>query len=112
MARVMPFKRTLPRVGHTVTVAVGQPLDLGHITCRCNQPGEQQTAGTQGLRRNNDALSSKGVLSSILPAETSTSRCMCPTSHPGAANEVTWGPVRSLCPLVGLSRQPLNASHN
>ncbi|KAF6249537.1 hypothetical protein COO60DRAFT_950041 [Scenedesmus sp. NREL 46B-D3] len=42
MARVMPFKSSLPRAGHTVTVAVGQPLDLGHITCRCNQPDEDQ----------------------------------------------------------------------
>lgn len=39
MSRVMPFKSSLPRVGQTVVVAVGQPLDLSHITCRCNQPG-------------------------------------------------------------------------
>ncbi|WIA19154.1 hypothetical protein OEZ85_003802 [Tetradesmus obliquus] len=38
MSRVMPFKSAVPRAGHTVTVAVGQPLELGHITCRCNQP--------------------------------------------------------------------------
>lgn len=39
MARVMPFKHTLPGVGHSVEVAVGQPVDLAHITCRCNQQG-------------------------------------------------------------------------
>jgi hypothetical protein len=41
MARVLPFKATLPRVGHDIQVAVGEPLDLSHITCRCNQPGRR-----------------------------------------------------------------------
>lgn len=42
MARVMPYYGSTPGVGNTVTVVVGQPVDLGHITCRCNQPGEDQ----------------------------------------------------------------------
>ncbi|WIA39432.1 hypothetical protein OEZ86_005534 [Tetradesmus obliquus] len=44
MSRVMPFKSAVPRAGHTVTVAVGQPLELGHITCRCNQPAAAAAA--------------------------------------------------------------------
>lgn len=43
MSRVMPFKSMIPRIGQEVVVAVGQPLDLGHITCRCNQPGAHCT---------------------------------------------------------------------
>lgn len=39
MGSVMPFKSIRPRLGNEIVVAVGQPLDLSHITCRCNQPG-------------------------------------------------------------------------
>ena len=35
MARVMPYLTTLPRAGHDVTVVVGEPVDLSHVTCRC-----------------------------------------------------------------------------
>eukprot|EP00878_Enallax_costatus_P027630 GHUV01029767.1.p2 GENE.GHUV01029767.1~~GHUV01029767.1.p2 ORF type:complete len:197 (+),score=63.15 GHUV01029767.1:595-1185(+) len=42
MARVMPFKHSVPGVGHSVEVAVGQPLDISNITCRCNQRGHDQ----------------------------------------------------------------------
>lgn len=34
MARVVPYLTSLPRVGNEVSVVVGEPLDLGHITCR------------------------------------------------------------------------------
>lgn len=50
MARVMPLKRSLPGVGHTVEVAVGQPLDISNITCRCNQQGEHKQAVQQQPR--------------------------------------------------------------
>ncbi len=42
MAAVLPMKSMLPRVGHKVVVQVGQPLDVSHISCRCNQAGEEQ----------------------------------------------------------------------
>ncbi len=39
MGRVMRFKAMVPRVGHTVDVVVGEPVDLSHITCRCGKKG-------------------------------------------------------------------------
>eukprot|EP00877_Chromochloris_zofingiensis_P009947 jgi/Chrzof1/5205/Cz15g16090.t1 len=42
MGRVMPYRSMLPRIGHTVHVVVGEPVDLSHVTCRCNQPGQDQ----------------------------------------------------------------------
>jgi hypothetical protein len=47
MARVMPFKSTLPRPGNAVHVAIGEPLELEHITCRCGAPGACTGAATQ-----------------------------------------------------------------
>ncbi|KAK9837621.1 hypothetical protein WJX74_001596 [Apatococcus lobatus] len=37
MGRVLPKGSVVPRVGHEVTVLVGEPIDLSDITCRCNQ---------------------------------------------------------------------------
>lgn len=43
MGYVKPKGTAAPHpAGATVEVLVGQPLDLSHITCRCNQPGEDQ----------------------------------------------------------------------
>lgn len=42
MGAVLPMKSMVPRVGHKVVVQVGRPLDLAHISCRCNQAGEDQ----------------------------------------------------------------------
>eukprot|EP00887_Chlorella_sp_A99_P007893 scaffold20.g7893.t1 len=44
MGRVLPKRGRLPRAGNHVHVVVGQPLDLRDVTCRCNQPGENQQA--------------------------------------------------------------------
>ncbi|GBG00037.1 phosphate acyltransferase [Raphidocelis subcapitata] len=43
MGRVVPYLSALPRAGNEVAVVVGEPLDLSAVTCRCNQPGEEQT---------------------------------------------------------------------
>jgi hypothetical protein len=40
MGRVMPYRAKVPGVGHTVHVAIGEPIDLSHITCRCYKQGE------------------------------------------------------------------------
>ncbi|KAG1667040.1 hypothetical protein FOA52_000401 [Chlamydomonas sp. UWO 241] len=41
MGSVLPINTPyLPRFGHTVSVTVGQPLDLSDLTCRCHAPGE------------------------------------------------------------------------
>ena len=42
MGRVLPKGSIIPRVGHEVTVLVGEPIDLSDITCRCNQRGIDQ----------------------------------------------------------------------
>jgi hypothetical protein len=34
MAHVMPYFSSVPRFGNEVTVVVGEPLDLGAVTCR------------------------------------------------------------------------------
>ncbi len=44
MGEVMPWKARFPRPGNHVTVVVGEPVDLSHITCRCNREGEDQGA--------------------------------------------------------------------
>lgn len=42
MGEVMPRHAWIPRVGKTVEVVVGEPLDLSDLTCRCNIKGEDQ----------------------------------------------------------------------
>ncbi len=42
MASVLPIDSNVPRLGHEVTVTVGQPLDVSDITCRCHVKGEDQ----------------------------------------------------------------------
>lgn len=42
MGDVVPMLAKVPRVGKRIHVEMGQPLDLSHITCRCNKPGEEQ----------------------------------------------------------------------
>ncbi|KAF5839883.1 phosphate acyltransferase [Dunaliella salina] len=42
MSRVLPFKAFIFRVGHTISVRIGEPLDLSDITCDCNKPGKDQ----------------------------------------------------------------------
>ena len=50
MARVLPYRAMVPRAGHSVHVMVGQPLDLSHITCKCNQQGGRVCVGWGGGR--------------------------------------------------------------
>ncbi len=42
MGDVMPKGSRVPRVGHTVTVTVGEPLHLDHLLCRCNDAKYEQ----------------------------------------------------------------------
>lgn len=50
MGRVLPKGSVIPRVGHEVTVLVGEPIDLSDITCRCNRDGiDQQQVGVLRL---------------------------------------------------------------
>lgn len=44
MGAVQPRGKAFPKVGQHVTITVGEPLELEHITCRCNRPGEDQPA--------------------------------------------------------------------
>ena len=37
MARIMPEHGRIPRVGQTVAVTVGMPIDLSDLTCRCSE---------------------------------------------------------------------------
>lgn len=37
MARVMPEHGRLPRVGQTVAVTVGEPVDVSDLTCQCRE---------------------------------------------------------------------------
>jgi len=53
MGRILPKHCVLPRVGHTVHVSVGEPLDLAEVTSRCNceqyEQSEVWTAITQKI---------------------------------------------------------------
>ena len=42
MGDVFPYKARLPRVGRTVHVNFGRPLDLQDLTCNCNKEGVDQ----------------------------------------------------------------------
>eukprot|EP00955_Chlamydomonas_euryale_P069780 360578-Chlamydomonas_euryale.AAC.19 len=43
MGSVLPIATPLlPRVGHTVTVTVGEPMDLSDVTCRCHTAEDPQ----------------------------------------------------------------------
>jgi len=37
MARVMPEHGRVPRVGQTVAVTVGEPIDVSDLTCQCSE---------------------------------------------------------------------------
>ncbi len=38
----MPRKAVVPRLGHLITVTVGDPVDVSDLTPRCNCKGEDQ----------------------------------------------------------------------
>jgi monolysocardiolipin acyltransferase len=42
MGDVVPYKGRFPRMGHTVTVTFGDPVDLRDLTCNCNVEGCDQ----------------------------------------------------------------------
>lgn len=42
MGDVMPMHSVIPRVGAKVSVTIGHPIEVSDITCRCNQPGQDQ----------------------------------------------------------------------
>jgi len=42
MGRILPMGKVMFRLGNDLKVTVGEPLDLSAISCRCNQPGEDQ----------------------------------------------------------------------
>lgn len=42
MGRVMPEHGRIPRVGQSVEITVGNPLDVSDLACRCGQPGVNQ----------------------------------------------------------------------
>ena len=51
MGAVMPKRASLPRAGNAVTVLVGQPLELGDLTCDCHREGvDQKEASTDWWR--------------------------------------------------------------
>ena len=37
MARIMPEHGRIPRVGQTVAVTVGDPIDVSDLTCHCRE---------------------------------------------------------------------------
>ena len=37
MARIMPEHGRIARVGQTVAVTVGEPMDLSDLTCQCSE---------------------------------------------------------------------------
>ena len=42
MGDIMPRRARIPRVGKEVTITIGRPLDLRHITCRCQGPKPEE----------------------------------------------------------------------
>ena len=42
MARIMPEHGRIPRVGQTVAVTVGEPIDVSDLTCQCREVGNTQ----------------------------------------------------------------------
>ena len=42
MARIMPEHGRIPRVGQTVAVTVGEPIDVSDLTCQCHEAGNTQ----------------------------------------------------------------------
>jgi len=42
MGRVMPEHGRIPRLGQSVEITVGDPLDVSDLACRCGQPGVNQ----------------------------------------------------------------------
>ena len=46
MARVMPEHGRIPRVGQTVAVTVGEPIDVSDLTCQCHKGGNTQVLST------------------------------------------------------------------
>ncbi len=41
MARIMPEHGRIPRVGQTVAVTVGDPIDVSDLTCHCSEGGSE-----------------------------------------------------------------------
>ena len=46
MARIMPEHGRIPRVGQTVAVTVGEPIDVSDLTCQCHKGGNTQVLST------------------------------------------------------------------
>ena len=44
MARIMPEHGRIPRVGQTVAVTVGKPIDVSDLTCQCHKGGNTQVS--------------------------------------------------------------------
>lgn len=42
MGRILPKGSVIPRIGHTVNVTVGQPIELSDLTAKCNCNSCQQ----------------------------------------------------------------------
>ena len=42
MARIMPEHGRIPRVGQTVAITVGEPIDVSDLTCQCHEGGNTQ----------------------------------------------------------------------
>lgn len=65
MGNVQPRGVAVPRVGQHVTVTVGEPLQLQHLTCRCNQPSEDQPTVSELAQL--DYYSTRDIMSSGRP---------------------------------------------
>ena len=50
MARIMPEHGRIPRVGQTVAVNVGKPIDVSDLTCQCQEGGSTQVSLASLLR--------------------------------------------------------------
>lgn len=56
MGDIMPRGARVPRIGHSVHVVVGEPLELDDVLCRCGEHGDQETVWRELTERIGKAL--------------------------------------------------------